>query len=74
VGDITRPRPAVGIVMHALSAALLEPAQARKLDQSLRNVWEFLGASVETGTAPPTDLERKVQRQIDDLSKGLARM
>ena len=58
------------IVFYSLST-LLDPQIRCKMDNALHKVIVNLKGEIKPGTAPPSDAEKKIQSQVDELREEL---
>ena len=62
-----------GVVAWSLSN-LMDPTERAQLDNAMMTAIKTLGGEMTVGTAPPGDLERKVQERVDALKRQIKDM
>ena len=59
-----------GVVMWAL-CNLMDPGARAEIDNAMVKLLKAAGAELKTGTAPQGDLERKLQKRVDEIREKL---
>ena len=67
---VKKTREEKGLLSYTLSELKAEPAVT---DPALHRIMTALGGDVRQGTAPPSELERTLQKDVDALNQQLGK-